>query len=67
MGQVVFVAQLQAYRGGTWSGTSANLKSRWSPVFYYDDGSADTAVIAQMGAKGIDCNALQDISALINP
>ncbi len=65
MGQCVFVAQLQAYRGGTWSGTSANLKNRWSPVFYFDDGSKDTAVIARLGAKGIDGHALGDIAALL--
>lgn len=39
MGEKTLVAQCRAGSGGTWDGTTENLKHGWSPVFVHDDGT----------------------------
>lgn len=51
MGEVTFVAQCANGSGGTWDGTSRNLKGAWSPVYCLPDGSAGVAKLYYMGAK----------------
>lgn len=51
MGACVFVAQTEDGRGGTWSGTYRNLTHRWTPVYYYEDGSAGAEHLRREGAK----------------
>ena len=62
--QMTFVAQCTAGRGGTWSGTTKNLKNRWSPVFCLDDGSQGASQLFSLGAKPFDLRGLNDLSKL---
>lgn len=64
MGLYTFVAQCSYQRGGTWDGTVKNLRFGWSPVFCYQDGSAATALLENMGARGIDMGELHDFTKL---
>ena len=50
MGPMVFVAQAEAHKGGTWDGTVKNLSSGWSEVFCFRDGSSSSLELEQMGA-----------------
>lgn len=50
MGHVVFVAQSDLKKGGTWQGTAANLRHSWSPVLCYRDGSEASYALEQLGA-----------------
>jgi len=60
----VFVAQCTLERGGTWDGTTRDLRFLWSQVYCFADGSAATAQLVQMGAKRVTAEELSDISAL---
>lgn len=53
LGSMVFVAQVTAGKGGTWDGTVKNLRSGWSPVICFDDGSQGVTELEQMGAYRI--------------
>lgn len=64
LGQAVLVAQASLQKGGTWDGTSKNLRFGWSPVFCFDDGSDAATILSQMGAEPIGMDALADLSAL---
>ena len=59
-----FVAQCTLEKGGTWDGTKNNLRHGWSHVFCFRDGSRSVRELEQMGATGIDQEALADFSAL---
>ncbi len=50
LGEKTFVAQSDFARGGTWSGTTENLRCGLSEVYVYDDGSAAAAHYAHSGA-----------------
>lgn len=50
MGRLVFVAQSDLKKGGTWQGTAANLRHSWSPVLCCRDGSEASLALEQMGA-----------------
>lgn len=50
LGEKVFVAQCPEARGGTWAGTSDNLKRGLSPVFVLDDGSEGMWALRKLGA-----------------
>lgn len=56
LGEKTFVAQCDLRKGGTWSGTYANLKHHRSPVFCFNDGSAAAAELAALGATLVDLN-----------
>ena len=60
----VFVAQCTLERGGTWDGTTRDLRFLWSQVYCFADGSAATAQLVQLGAKRVTAEELSDISAL---
>lgn len=59
-----FVAQCTLEKGGTWDGTKNNLRHGWSHVFCFRDGSRSVRELEQMGATGIDQEALADFSVL---
>lgn len=60
MGQMVFVAQSDLKKGGTWQGTVANLRHNWSPVICFRDGSDAAAALEQLGTYLIGIEELCD-------
>lgn len=58
LGNLVMVAQCSLRTGGTWDGTTRNLRHGWSPVCCYADGSAAMKELEQMGAGMIGLDAL---------
>lgn len=66
LGMTTFVAQCTFEKGGTWDGTTKNLRHNLSPVACYNDGSPAVNELAQMGAIRVAKEELADISALIN-
>ena len=67
LGRMVFVAQSDLHKGGTWSGTVRNLRFGWSPVACFRDGSEAAAQLEQMGAYQIGLEDLGDFSGLQMP
>lgn len=67
LGRMVFVAQSDLQKGGTWSGTVKNLRFGWSPVVCFRDGSEAMAQLEQMGAYQIGVEELRDFSGLQTP
>lgn len=64
LGRIVFVAQANLHKGGTWDGTVKNLRHGWSPVVCFRDGSDAAAELEQMGAYLVDREELKDFCAL---
>ncbi len=64
LGQMVFVAQSDLGKGGTWDGTSKNLHFGWSPVACFRDGSEASRELEQLGAYLVDLQDVADFSAL---
>ena len=64
LGRAVLVAQATLQKGGTWDGTSKNLRFGWTNVACFRDGSDAAQVLTQMGAEAIDLDDLQDLPAL---
>ena len=64
MGLVTLVAQCTCGRGGTWTGTSQNLRHNWSPVFFFQDCSDAVRELITMGADAVDVFNLTDLPAL---
>ena len=62
LGQVVFVAQSDLKKGGTWQGTAANLRHNVSPVLCFRDGSQASLALEQLGAWLIGMEELDDFS-----
>lgn len=67
LGRMVFVAQSDLHKGGTWSGTVKNLRFGWSPVACFRDGSEAAAQLEQMGAYLIGMEDLRDFADLQTP
>lgn len=67
LGQLCFVAQVRAEKGGTWDGTVKNLHNHWSPVYGFRDSSAGMQALEQMGATLIDTCDLEDFANLPMP
>ena len=67
LAEMTFVAQSSLYRGGTWDGTSKNLRHGWSPVYLFCDGSAAMAELAQMGGELISQAQLLNFETLPRP
>ena len=65
MGALVLVAQANLQKGGTWDGTSRNLRFGWSRVCCFNDGSDAAQVLEQMGAELIAMEELSDFGALL--
>ena len=63
----VFVAQCDHGHGGTWDGTTRNLKAGWSRVFCFQDGSDAISELSQMGAEPINLCELHNFSSLPLP
>ena len=53
MGEKTLVAQCRAGSGGTWDGTTENLKHGWSPVFVHDDGTPGAGALIERGAAAV--------------
>lgn len=66
LADMVLVAQCSFGKGGTWNGTTKNLRHGWSPVFCYDDGSQAVQALAQMRAGQIGPEALATLKELQN-
>lgn len=64
LGRMVFVAQSDLGKGGTWDGTVKNLRFGWSPVVCFRDGSEAAVHLEQMGAYLIGIEELEDFSGL---
>lgn len=64
LGSKTLVAQCALGAGGTWSGTTKNLRHRWSPVFCFDDRSPGARQLEQMGAVLISRESLQTLDSL---
>ena len=67
LGRMVFVAQCDLQKGGTWSGTVKNLRFGWSPVACFRDGSEAAEQLEQMGAYQISLPDLRDFADLQTP
>ena len=64
LGRMVFVAQSDLRKGGTWDGTAKNLHFGWSPVACFRDGSEASRELEQLGAYLIDIRDLEDFSGI---
>jgi len=64
LGYLCLVAQSNAGFGGTWDGTTGNLRNHISPVYCFDDGSEAVQQLSQMGATLIGMEHLREYSAL---
>ena len=64
LGCKTFVAQCSYQKGGTWDGTVKNLRSGWSPVFCFQDGSGATELLVQMGAELVQMKELSQFERL---
>ena len=66
LGRMVFVAQSDLEKGGTWKGTAVNLKHGWSSVACFRDGSEASLQLEQMGAYLIGREDLADFGGLMD-
>lgn len=64
LGSKTFVAQSSLGRGGTWDGTVKNLCFGWSSVLCFDDKSAASRQLEQMGAVLIRLEKLGNLGNL---
>lgn len=64
LGRLCFVAQCAKTAGGTWQGSTDNLRHGRSPLYVYDDGSEGVQALQRLGAKGIH-GLPQSLKALI--
>ena len=65
LGNLTMVAQCSLGTGGTWDGTTRNLRYGWSPVCCYADGSAAMRELEQMGAQMIEPDALRCFEQIV--
>jgi len=65
LGLLTVIAQCTLAKGGTWDGTTRNLRKGWSPVFCMDDGSEASRELEMLGAALICGRELSDYAALI--
>lgn len=64
-GERTLVAQTDCGHGGTWSGTTENLRHGWSEVYVCDDGSPGAQALCERGASAIAPDALTSLRALV--
>ena len=67
MGRMVFAAQADLGKGGTWDGCVKNLRFGWSPLACFRDGSEASLQLEQMGAYLVDREDLYDFAVLSTP
>ena len=60
LGQITFVAQSHLGTGGTWDGTTRNLRFGWSAVACFRDGSQAMEELEQQGAWLIGREEIED-------
>ena len=64
LGEVTIAAQCSFRKGGTWDGSTANLRYGYTPLCCFRDGSQASQELAQMGARLIGFDELSNLSAL---
>ena len=64
MGAMVFVAQANLEKGGSWHGSVQNLRHGWSSVAAFRDGSEAAERLIQMGAIPVSMEDLKDFALL---
>lgn len=64
LAQGVLVAGCTLGKGGTWDGTTKNLRFGWSPVGVFSDGSKATGELVRLGACGVSPEDLQSLDSL---
>ena len=67
MGAMVFVAQANLEKGGSWYGSVQNLRHGWSHVAVFRDGSEAAERLIQMGAILVSLEDLKDFALLAQP
>ena len=67
MGAMVFVAQANLEKGGSWYGSVQNLRNGWSSIAVFRDGSEAAERLIQMGAIPVFLEDLKDIALLAQP
>ena len=67
MGAMVFVAQANLEKGGSWHGSVQNLRHGWSSVAVFRDGSEAAERLIQMGAIPVSMEDLKDFALLAQP
>ena len=65
MAEKSFVAQCALGSGGTWQGTTENLRRGWSDVFVCDDGSEAARALSARGATLLRSTQLRSLSDAI--
>lgn len=65
LGEITLVAQCTFEKGGTWDGTTKNLRFGWSDVFCFRDGSSAFTELCQRGANAVEVGALRNLSGLL--
>ena len=64
LGEVTIAAQCSFRKGGTWDGSTSNLRFGYTPLCCFRDGSPASLELAQMGAQLIVFEDLSDLPAL---
>ena len=64
LGYITLVAGCTLGRGGTWDGTTNNLRRNLSPVFCFADGSEAMMELERLGTTLITQQQLRDLTAL---
>lgn len=64
LGMVTVAAQCTLGKGGTWNGSTGNLRHGWSPLYLFRDGSEASLELERMGAETIGLEELEDYAAL---
>lgn len=64
LGNMTIVAQSSLRHGGTWDGTTKNLRFGWSPVYCFQDGSDAAMELIQMGAEPVTIAKLSCLNDL---
>lgn len=64
LASLTFVAQCGLQSGGTWDGTTKNLRHHWSRVYCFADGSPAAELLFQLGAEDITEDKLHHFEAL---
>lgn len=66
-GELTFVAQAKLGSGGSWVGTTQNLRAGWSTVVCFRDGSEAMDALEAQGAYLADIDDLHDMTAFLDP
>ena len=67
MGLITLVSQVSLETGGTWSGTTQNLKQGWSVVACFRDGSRASLELQNRGAYLIGLSDLSHLTEIRDP